>query len=109
MNYEDLQNLRVTTINADRFLHDGGMDRTGRYFLVAANARNRIGVVDTREGRLVRLIDVSTTPHPGCGANFVHPQYGPVWATSHLGSDVISLIGTIRKDTRTRLGAWCRS
>ncbi len=94
VNYEDLQNLRVTTINADRFLHDGGMDRTGRYFLVAANARNRIGVVDTREGRLVRLIDVSTTPHPGRGANFVHPQYGPVWATSHLGSDVISLIGT---------------
>jgi len=94
VNYEDIQNLRVTTINADRFLHDGGMDRSGRYFLVAANARNRIGVVDTREGRLVRLIDVSTTPHPGRGANFVHPQFGPVWATSHLGSDVISLIGT---------------
>ncbi len=94
VNYEDLRNLRVTSINAERFLHDGGLDRSGRYFLVAANARNRIGVVDTREGRLVNIIDVSTTPHPGRGANFVHPQFGPVWATSHLGSDVISLIGT---------------
>ncbi|MCC7427815.1 MAG: c-type cytochrome [Alphaproteobacteria bacterium] len=94
VNYEDLRSLRVTTINADRFLHDGGLDRSGRYFLVAANARNRIGVVDTREGQLVRMIDVSTTPHPGRGANFTHPQFGPVWATSHLGSDVISLIGT---------------
>ena len=34
------------------------------------------------------------TPHPGRGANFVHPKYGPVWATGHLGSEKISLIGT---------------
>ncbi|MBV1797953.1 nitrite reductase [Siccirubricoccus sp. G192] len=94
VNYEDLRNLRVTSINAERFLHDGGLDRSGRYFMVAANARNKIGVVDTREGRLVSLIDVSTTPHPGRGANFDHPRFGPVWATSHLGSDVVSLIGT---------------
>jgi nitrite reductase (NO-forming)/hydroxylamine reductase len=33
-------------------------------------------------------------PHPGRGANFVHPTYGPVWATSHLGDETISLIGT---------------
>jgi nitrite reductase (NO-forming)/hydroxylamine reductase len=24
----------------------------------------------------------------------VHPEYGPVWATSHLGDEIISLIGT---------------
>jgi nitrite reductase (NO-forming) / hydroxylamine reductase len=94
VNYEDLRNLRVTNISAERFLHDGGLDRSGRYFLVAANARNKIGVVDTREGRLVGLVDVSVTPHPGRGANFDHPRFGPVWATGHLGSDVVSLIGT---------------
>jgi nitrite reductase (NO-forming)/hydroxylamine reductase len=33
-------------------------------------------------------------PHPGRGANFEHPEFGPVWATSHLGDEVISLIGT---------------
>ncbi|GAA0594567.1 nitrite reductase [Craurococcus roseus] len=94
VNYEDLKNLKVTSINAERFLHDGGLDRSGRYFLVAANARNKVGVVDTQEGRLVALVDVSVTPHPGRGANFDHPRFGPVWATGHLGSDVVSLIGT---------------
>jgi hypothetical protein len=33
-------------------------------------------------------------PAPGRGANFVHPKFGPVWATSHLGDEFISLIGT---------------
>ena len=94
VNYSDLKNLQVTTINADRFLHDGGFDSTGRYFLVAANARNKIAVVDTKTNKLVKLIEVGTTPHPGRGANFVHPKFGPVWATSHLGDDSIALIGT---------------
>jgi nitrite reductase (NO-forming) / hydroxylamine reductase len=26
-------------------------------------------------------------PHPGRGANFVHPKFGPVWATSALGNE----------------------
>ena len=94
VNYEDLKNLKVTTINADRFLHDGGFDSTRRYFLVAANARNKVAVIDTRTGELVKIVETGTTPHPGRGANFVHPTYGPVWATSHLGSEAISLIGT---------------
>jgi nitrite reductase (NO-forming)/hydroxylamine reductase len=94
VNYDDLKNLRITNIEAERFLHDGGFDRSGRYFLVAANARNKVGVVDTRENKLVALVETSTTPHPGRGANFDHPQFGPVWATSHLGSEAISLIGT---------------
>ena len=33
-------------------------------------------------------------PHPGRGANFVDPEFGPVWATSHLGDATISLIST---------------
>jgi len=94
VNYEDIDNLKITSIAAERFLHDGGFDRTGRYFLVAANARNKIAVVDTKENKLVALIDVSTTPHPGRGANFVHPEFGPVWATSHLGDEAVVLIGT---------------
>jgi nitrite reductase (NO-forming)/hydroxylamine reductase len=42
----------------------------------------------------VKLIDVGKIPHPGRGANFNDPKYGPVWATGHLGDDTISLIGT---------------
>jgi len=94
VNYSDLKNLQVTTISAERFLHDGGFDRTGRYFLVAANARNTVAVIDTKTRKLVKLIKTGPTPHPGRGANFIHPQFGPVWATSHLGDETIAIIGT---------------
>ena len=39
----------VARIPAERFLHDGGWDHTGRYFMVAANARDRMAIIDTRE------------------------------------------------------------
>jgi len=94
VSYEDLNNLKTTTIDGARFLHDGGFDASGRYFLVAANASNKIAVVDTKEDKLAALVDVGKTPHPGRGANFVDPKFGPVWATGHLGDESISLIGT---------------
>jgi nitrite reductase (NO-forming) / hydroxylamine reductase len=95
VNYEDIQNLKVTTIASERFLHDGGFDSTGRYFIVAANARNKLVVVDTKEDKLVSVFESGgATPHPGRGANMMHPTYGPVWATSHLGDEAVSLIGT---------------
>ncbi|HHN67423.1 MAG TPA: c-type cytochrome [Thermopetrobacter sp.] len=95
IDYSKLPNLRVTDIPAERFLHDGGFDRSGRYFLVAANARNTIVVIDTKEDRLVAKVKTSgIKPHPGRGANIIHPKYGPVWATSHIGSEHISFIGT---------------
>lgn len=94
VNYSDLTNLKITEIASARFLHDGGFDSTGRYFLVAANAANKVVVIDTKLDKLEAIIDVSTTPHPGRGANFIHPKFGPVWATSHLGSEKIVLIGT---------------
>ncbi|MHA7774648.1 cytochrome D1 domain-containing protein [Roseibium sp. M-1] len=95
VDYTDLKNLKTTEIEAERFLHDGGFDSTKRYFLVAANARGKIAVVDTKEDKLVGLVESGgQTPHPGRGANFVHPAFGPVWATSHLGDDSVALIGT---------------
>jgi len=95
VNYEDIKNLKVTTIEAERFLHDGGFDSSGRYFLVAANARDRVAIVDTKEGRLVDVIESGgAKPHPGRGANIEHPTHGPVWVTSHLGDETVSLIGT---------------
>ncbi len=94
VNYSDLDNLKTTTIDAARFLHDGGFDSTGRYFLVAANASNKVVVIDTKEDKLAKIVEVGEKPHPGRGANFVDPQYGPVWATSDLGDEKIWLIGT---------------
>jgi nitrite reductase (NO-forming)/hydroxylamine reductase len=95
VDYTDLENLKTTEIEAERFLHDGGLDSTHRYFITAANARNKLVVIDTKEGKLTAITDTGgSTPHPGRGANFVHPDHGPVWATSHLGDDSVALIGT---------------
>jgi len=95
VDYSDIKNLKTTDVEAERFLHDGGFDSTGRYFLVAANARNKVAIVDTKEGKLAGLVDTQgATPHPGRGANLVHPKFGPVWVTSHLGDEVVTLIGT---------------
>ncbi|MCB1471747.1 MAG: c-type cytochrome [Rhodobiaceae bacterium] len=95
VDYSDIKNLKTTDIEAERFLHDGGFDSTKRYFLVAANARGKIAIIDTKEGKLVDVIESGgKTPHPGRGANIMHPKYGPVWVTSHLGDETVSLIGT---------------
>ena len=94
VNYEDIDNLKVTTIGAARFLHDGGWDSTKRYFLTAANQSDKIAVVDSRHQRLEALIDVDKIPHPGRGANLTDPQFGPVWVTSALGNDKVTFIGT---------------
>ncbi|HTN32784.1 MAG TPA: cytochrome D1 domain-containing protein [Marinobacter sp.] len=94
VNYENLDNLSSTTIDAAQFLHDGGWDSSMRYFMTAANQSDKIAVVDSKERRLEALIDVGKIPHPGRGANFVDPEHGPVWATSHLGDPTIQLIGT---------------
>ncbi len=94
VNYEDIDNLKVTTIDAARFLHDGGWDATQRYFLTAANKSNKIVVIDSQNDKLVKMVEVGKIPHPGRGANFVDPKYGPVWATSHLGDESVAVIGT---------------
>ena len=94
VDYSNIDALKVTEIGTARFLHDGGLDASKRYFMVAANNSNKIAAVDLKEGKLTQLVDVGKIPHPGRGANFVHPKYGPVWATGHLGDESISLIGT---------------
>ncbi|HJW03785.1 MAG TPA: nitrite reductase [Azospira sp.] len=94
VNYKDIENLNVTEIPAARFLHDGGLDASHRYFMVAANQSNKIAVVDTKTGKKAAIVDVGKIPHPGRGANFIHPKFGPVWSTGHLGDESISLIGT---------------
>jgi nitrite reductase (NO-forming)/hydroxylamine reductase len=67
---------------------------TKRYFLTAANQSNKIAVVDSKEQKLVAMADVDKIPHPGRGANFVDPKFGPVWVTSALGNEKVTLLGT---------------
>lgn len=99
VDYTDPRKPRETKLKADNFLHDGGWVRLPgsdelRYFLVAANGKNRVCVVDVKLKKVRQpCILTDNVPHPGRGANFVHPKYGPVWATPHIGAPSISLIG----------------
>jgi len=94
VNYSDIDNLTVTDIGAARFLHDGGWDRSKRYFLTAANQSDKVAIVDSRDRNLEALVDVEKVPHPGRGANLVDPEHGPVWVTSALGNANITFLGT---------------
>ena len=94
VDYSNLQALKTTEIGSAPFLHDGGWDSSKRYFMVAANNSNKIAAIDAKDGKLAGLTEVGKIPHPGRGANFTHPKYGPVWATGHLGDETISLVGT---------------
>jgi len=103
VDYSDPLNPTVKMLEAERFLHDGGWamswdgeQRVGvsPYFLVAANMQDKVVVVNTEDETIEAITDVGVKPHPGRGMNWVHPQYGPVWATSHLGEGLLSVIGT---------------
>lgn len=83
----------VSTIATEKFLHDGGWDSTGRYFMVAANASNKMVVVDTATRSLAATISTGTTPHPGRGANWLDPVYGWVNGSTHIGEGKLSVYG----------------
>jgi nitrite reductase (NO-forming)/hydroxylamine reductase len=94
VDYSQPERLSVTRIGAARFLHDGGWDRTQRYFLTAANKSDKIAIVDSVDRNLEALVDVEKIPHPGRGANLIDPTYGPVWVTSALGNANVTFLGT---------------
>jgi nitrite reductase (NO-forming)/hydroxylamine reductase len=93
VDYTDLDNLRIEQIKSAEFLHDGFFDPTGRYFQIAANASNKMVVVDTKRRKLEAMIDVDTLPHPGPGANWIDDKCGPVGGTTHLGTGLVSVWG----------------
>lgn len=93
VDYSDLDNLKTTKINSAKFLHDGFFDPTGRYFQIAANASNKMVVVDTETQKLEAMIDVAKLPHPGPGANWIDSECGPVGGTTHLGVGTVTAWG----------------
>lgn len=105
VDYSDIKNLHVTAIESERFLHDGGWDSTKRYFLVAANMRDKMVAVDTKTKKLAAIVETGVRPHPGRGANFVDPKFGPVYATPHLGEAAVAIIGT-DPDGKYKEHAW---
>jgi nitrite reductase (NO-forming)/hydroxylamine reductase len=94
LDYADLDNVKMHQIETERFLHDGGWDATQRYLLIAANMRDQMVVVDTKEKKFVTKFETGVKPHPGRGANWVDPEFGPVSATTHLGEGKITVYGS---------------
>lgn len=94
VDYTDIVNPTIKMIEAERFLHDGGVDSTKRFFMVAANQANKVAVIDLENGDLEAIVDTPAVPHPGRGANWIDPEFGPVWSTSHLGDAAMVSIGT---------------
>lgn len=105
VDYSDIKNLKTTAIEGEQFLHDGGWDATRRYFLVAANMRDKIVAIDAKTKKLAGITEVGIKPHPGRGANFVDPDFGPVFATPHLGEPAIVLVGT-DPEGKYKANAW---
>jgi nitrite reductase (NO-forming)/hydroxylamine reductase len=93
VDYTDPKNPKITEIPSARFLHDGGWDASGKYFLVAANAANKIVVIDVPNKKLVKIIETGIKPHPGRGTN-IENDLGKLWITSHLGENKIVAIKT---------------
>ena len=99
VDYTNPKKPKETRLKANNFLHDGGWvnlpgSKEKRYFVVAANGKNEMCVVDTVKRKVRKpCIKVGKVPHPGRGANFVHPKYGPVFATSYIGDDKFTMIG----------------
>ena len=93
VDYTDIDNLQITKIDSAKFLHDGFFDPTGRYFQIAANASNKMVVVDTDDYKLEAMIDTGPLPHPGPGANWNDPNCGPVAGTTHLGEGLVTVWG----------------
>ncbi len=93
VDYTDPKNPKITEIPSARFLHDGGWDASGKYFLVAANSSNKIVVIDVPNKKLVKIIETGVKPHPGRGAN-IKNDMGNLWITSHLGENKLSFIKT---------------
>ncbi len=91
--YKDLKNLKIVEMDTAKYLHDGFFDPTGRYFQIAANASNKMVVVDSEKWKLAAIIPVGKKPHPGPGANWVDPKCGPVGGTGYLGEGKITTWG----------------
>ena len=107
VNYTDLDNLAITQVNSAKFLHDGFFDPTGRYFQIAANASDKMVVVDSETGKLEAMIDTAKKPHPGPGANWNDDQCGPVGGTTHLGEGKVTVWGNDPKGHKDQAWKTC--
>lgn len=83
----------VTRLATEKFLHDGGFDHTGRYFMLAANASNKMVVIDVETQSFVTSFYTGLVPHPGRGVNWIDGTCGWVNATAHISEPKLAIYG----------------
>lgn len=93
VDYSQAGHPMTSKLATEKFLHDGGFDHTGKYFMVAANASNKMVVIDLDNPAFVTSFTTGVKPHPGRGANWIDPEFGWVNATQHIGEPKISVYG----------------
>ena len=83
----------TSKLATEKYLHDGGFDHTGKYFMVAANSSNKMVVIDVDTPAFVTSFTTGVRPHPGRGANWIDPEFGWVNATQHIGEPKVTVYG----------------
>jgi nitrite reductase (NO-forming)/hydroxylamine reductase len=109
VDYSDLDNLRIEKINSHKYLHDGFFDPTQRYFQIAANASDRMEIMDSVDRKFVASIETGNMPHPGPGANWIDSKCGPVAGTVHLGEGKVAVWGNDPKSRPNQAWKICYS
>lgn len=61
---------------------------------MAANASNKMVVIDLISQTLAATIDTGAVPHPGRGVNWQDPVYGWVNAPPYIGEGKVTVYGT---------------
>lgn len=64
----------VDTFDVGRILHDGFFTESGRYFHIASQADNLMGVIDTKKRELVAKVPTAKVPHPGTAETQDHER-----------------------------------
>jgi len=87
-------------------LHDGFLSPDNKFFYIASQKDNWMGVIDVVNWKLVDKISTGTTPHPGSGAAWTAADGHVYGATVHAGEGKIGIwdlsnnkmAGTIKTD-----------
>ncbi|MFC7045945.1 cytochrome D1 domain-containing protein [Halobacteriaceae archaeon GCM10025711] len=81
----------VADIGVANRLHDGFFGPDGRYFFIASQGDNVIGVVDTKKRELAAKVPTAAVPHPGPGATD-HERH--LAFTTHFGARKVTVWNT---------------
>lgn len=92
VDYGDVDELVVEAVPVLRMLDAGGWDASRRYLMMAADLSTDVAVLDAAQRKRVDVVEVARTSNPGRGASLNDPEFGPVRASSAIGSATVTLI-----------------